>query len=379
MPAARRFHLARTYEDERRWTDAERAYRRILAVDDRQARVFARLARVLERQGRWAEAADAYRAALALERRKKWNVRLGKTLERTDREEARRHYEALLERDPKATPIDRRLLKADARRFQTRRKYARFVARNLDEIRERAAAVRFDASAEAPRIWMYWAQGIEDAPAIVQRCHEELLRYHSADEIVLLDEELVPRYAEIPDVVRRRTAENPTKFSDALRLELLLRYGGVWLDATCFPRERLVDRLPELLPSGFFAFRYRRARISSWLLASEPNNAVVAMTREAQFLYWKRFRRPFDYYLLHHLFESLFYLAGEFRERVLETPWRSSHPPARFARRMLEPYKPELYKRLLRGSFVHKLSYKYPESAATPDTLLGHLLAGEEP
>ena len=60
-------------------------------------------------------------------------------------------------------------------------------------------------------------------------------------------------------------------------------------------------------------------------------------------------------------------------------PWRSSHPPARFARRMLEPYDAALYKRLLEGSFVHKLSYKYSEAAAGPDTLLGHLMRGDEP
>jgi hypothetical protein len=158
-----------------------------------------------------------------------------------------------------------------------------------------------------------------------------------------------------------------------------VRYGGVWLDATCFPRERIFDHLPELLRAGFFAFRYRRARISSWMLASEPSHPIVAMTLAAQHVYWERFRRSIDYYVVHHLFESLYYLDDDFRERVLATPWRSSHPPARFARRMLEPYDPALYKRLLEGSFIHKLSYKYPHGADRPDTLLGHLMQGEEP
>jgi tetratricopeptide (TPR) repeat protein len=379
LPPARRFRLASAYEEERRWADAERAYRRLLAVDDRQAPVFARLGRVLERQKRYGEAAEAYRAALALRRRKKWNVRLGKTLERIDREEARRHYEALLDDDPKATPIDHRLLEADARRFPARRRYARFVARNLDEIRDRASAARAVEADGAPRIWKYWAQGIEQAPPVVQRCQEQLLRFHDTEEIVVLDEAAVSRYADVPNVVSERLANNPTKFADVLRFELLLRYGGVWLDATCFSRVRIFDQLPELLQAGFFAFRYRRARISSWMLASEPNHPVVAMTLAAQHVYWELFRRPIDYYVVHHLFESLYYLDDDFRERVLATRWRSSHPSARFARRMLEPYDPALYKRLLEGSFIHKLSYKYPRGADRPDTLLGHLMQGEEP
>lgn len=368
------------HERERRWEEAAEAYRAVLAIDDRRPRAFGRLGRVLERQRRWEAAAEAYRAALALDGSKKvWQVRLGKVLERSDRPAARRMYEDLLERDPKRTKLDQRLLEADVKRFPSRRRYARFVAAHLDEIRERAATVRYEPPAEPPRIWVYWAQGMENAPAVVRRCHEELMRYHAPGEVVVLNDALVPHYAEIPDVVRRRIGGNVTKFADVLRLELLSRYGGVWLDATCFPRRRILDLLPELLPSGFFAFRYRKARISSWFLASEPNHPVVAMTREAQYLYWEHFRRPIDYYPLHHLFESLYYLADEFRERYEPTPRRSSHPPSRFARAMLEPYDPERYKQLLDGCFIHKLSYKFPEARATPNTLLAHLMRGDEP
>jgi tetratricopeptide (TPR) repeat protein len=379
LPAGRRYRRARAYEGQRQWKQAERAYRAILATDDRQARVFFRLGRVLERQHRWAEAAEAYRAGLALDDRNRWLMRLGRVLERSDRAQARSIYETLLERDPKATPLDHRLLKADARRFPTRRRYARFVGRHLEEIQARAADFRFDAPDGPPRIWMYWAQGIEQAPPVVQRCREELMRFHADDEVLVLDEAAVPQYAEIPAAVRERLAKNPTKLADVLRFELLARYGGVWLDATTFARERVPDRLPELLPAGFFAFRYRRARISSWLLAAEPNHPVVTQTLAAQHVYWERFRRGIDYYVVHHLFESLYYLSDDFRERVLAMPWRSSHPPARFARRMLEPYDPAVYKRLLEGCFVHKLSYKYPAGAAGPDTMLGHLMRGEEP
>jgi tetratricopeptide (TPR) repeat protein len=407
--------LARTLERQRRWEEAAEAYRASLALDDRQPRTLARLAQTLERQRRWDEAAETYRAVLALESgRARWHFRLGQALARSrrwpdavdayraalalddskeawhfqlgnalgrsgDRDGAHRVYEDLLEQDPKTTDVDRTLLDADVRRFASRRRYARFVAAHLDEIRERASAVRYEPPAQRPRIWVYWDKGIANAPAIIRRCHEELVRHHAPDEVVALDQELVRHYVEMPEVARVRTAQNPTKFADLLRLELLSRYGGVWLDATCFPRRRVLDLLPELLPSGFFAFRYRRARISSWLLASEPNHLVVSMIREAQYVYWEHFRRPIDYYPLHHLFEALYYLADEFRECCEATPWRSSHAPSRFARVMLEPYDRGRYKELLDACFVHKLTYKFPPEQAKPDTLLAHLMRGDEP
>jgi tetratricopeptide (TPR) repeat protein len=407
--------LGRALERQRQWDEAEEAYRGALELGDRRPRTFARLGRSLERQRRWDEAADAYRAALTLDSgRARWHFRLGEALARTRewqaaadayraalalddskerwhlrlgtalgrsgrRDDARRTYEDVLERDPQTTDVDRSLLEADVRRFPSRRRYARFVATHLDEIRERASAVRHEPSAYQPRIWVYWDKGIATGPAIVRRCHRELLRYHSADEVVVLDEGLVPHYVEIPEVARRRTAQNPTKFADVLRLELLSRYGGVWLDATCFPRQRVLDLLPELLPSGFFAFRYRAARISSWLLASEPNHPLIAMIREAQYVYWEHFARPIDYFPLHHLFESLYYLADDFRESYEATPWRSSHPPSRFARVMLDPYDQHRYNKLLDACFVHKLTYKFPPERAKPDTLLAHLMRGDEP
>ena len=98
------------------------------------------------------------------------------------------------------------------------------------------------------------------------------------------------------------------------------------------------------------------------MLAGEPNNPVLALTLAAQHVYWERFRRAIDYYVVHHLFEALYYLVDEFREPSSSIRLGgSSHPPARFARRMLEPYDAALYTRLLEGSFIHKLSHKQPE------------------
>jgi tetratricopeptide (TPR) repeat protein len=350
---------------------------------DRQPETLEELGRVLKRQRRRGQsvevyrlAAEGYQAALTLdESNQAYRVRLGRALEQAgDAAAARRVYEELLERDPQATDLDRRLLKAAVRRFPDRRRYPPFVLAHLDEIRERAAAGAEPGRA-VPRVWIYWGQGFASAPAIVRRCHEELMRYHAAGEVVALDDRLLSEYVEIPKVVMRRTRRDRTKFSDVLRLELLSRYGGVWLDATCFVRGRLLDRLPELLPSGFFAFRYRRARIASWCLASEPGNQVVAMTREAQYVYWEHFRRPFDYYLLHHLFESLYYLAGEFREAYEPTPRLGVGPPSRFARIINEPYDSVRYEEVLDGCFVHKLTHKIPPR---PGSMLAHLIEGGE-
>ena len=103
------------------------------------------------------------------------------------------------------------------------------------------------------------------------------------------------------------------------------------------------------------------------------------MAREAQYVYWEHFRRPIDYYLIHHLFEALYYVDDEFRKRFEPTPWRSSHPPSSFARVMLQPYDVDRYDQLLDACFVHKLRRRAPEPESRPNSLLAHLMRGDEP
>ena len=210
--------------------------------------------------------------------------------------------------------LDRRLLDAAVRRFPVRRRQARFVAAHLDEIRERAAGAARGSSRLPARVWVYWGQGFATLrPSFDAAKRAHALPHRRRRRRARRSPRRGLRHD--PDIVRRRTAQNRAKFSDYLRLELLFRYGGVWLDATCLVRGRLPDVVPELLGSGFFAFQHRPARIASWFLASEPNHPVVVMTREAQHLYWERFAQATDYFALHHLVESLYYVADEFRER----------------------------------------------------------------
>jgi len=367
----------RMLERQRFWGEAADAYRRAIALDPGRARWHVRLAESLVREQRWPEAAEEFNAAVELKpRRARSRFRLARALEQMgDLEGALAANRAALACDGRTSALDHELLAADVRRFHARRRIGHFVSAHLDEIHERAAAG--PAVREAyPRIWVYWAQGIESAPAVVRRCHEELRRLHAPEEILVLDDSLVPDYVDIPEVVRRRTGRNKTKFADVLRVELLLRYGGVWLDATCLVRRRVFDAIADDMGSGFLAYRYRPGLISTWLMASEPGHPIVRLLREAQIAYWEHYRRPIDYYVLHHLFEALDRLDEDFRARWAATPERSSEIPTLLQYAMDEPFDPQRYRELLEASWIHKLTYKFP---APSNSHLAAFVRGEAP
>ena len=270
--------------------------------------------------------------------------------------------------------VEQRLLAAGPERFEARRQLLGFVEAHLNEIQELAADVQPAAPDARHRVWVYWGQGMAEAPAVVRRCHAELLRHHDSHQVVVLDDLAVDSYVDMPGYVRDRTRNDLTKFSDVLRLELLARHGGVWLDATCLARRNVITMLPELLSSGFFAPRYRTARISSWFMASEPGHRVISALRWAQLLYWRDHDRAIDYYVLHHLFEALFHLDQDVMACCQNMPWMSSEWLGRFRRHMLQPYQADQFRLLLDDAPVHKLTYKISSEVDTAATMLDHLL-----
>ena len=376
-PTARElFRSGRALEGAGQESTAIDAYRAAIERDPTRPHWHFRLGHTLERSRDWAPAASAYERALALDdSRTVWLERHAAALRRThDTEGLQRAVDALVEREPDMPPLERKLLSADPRRFDARRQILRFVTDHIHEIRE-VAAVPLQASPEPlDRVWFYWGQGVDQAPAVVRRCHDELLGHHGRDHVVVLDDSTVGHYSQLPGYVHDRIGDNRIKYSDALRLDLLTRHGGIWLDATGLLRRDVTGLLPELVPSGFFALRYRRARMASWLLAAAPGDRTAATLRAAQLVYWRHRDAPTDYFVLHHLFEALVHLDPDVQAAVEAMPWVRAHTASTFAHVMFEPYEPQRFRRLLDATFVHKLSYKTPAGPDLRGTMLEHLL-----
>lgn len=156
---------------------------------------------------------------------------------------------------------------------------------------------------EIPKIvWIYWAQGEENAPEIVQFCIESWRAKNKNWDIRVLNDETVARYIENIEAPENITIQ---AYSDILRVNLLNKYGGVWADATCYCAKPLDHWLLPLTQSGFFAFSnpHPDRIISSWFLASEKDGVIVSLWKNAIDTYWKGTKKADHYLWLHYLFE----------------------------------------------------------------------------
>ena len=99
-------------------------------------------------------------------------------------------------------------------------------------------------------IWTYWHDS--NLPDFVSKCIESL-KYHNKDhQVIVLNNDLLPKY--IPDVNLNnlRHAKNPTALSDFIRLHVLRIHGGIWCDASVICNKPFNDWIHKLSPEHEF-------------------------------------------------------------------------------------------------------------------------------
>ncbi len=85
-------------------------------------------------------------------------------------------------------------------------------------------------------IWWCWLQGLDDAPQIVKACFNSLKQL-TGYSLKVIDNSNWREYLELPGYIVKKWEKKqipPALFSDLLRLELLIMYGGTWIDSTVF-------------------------------------------------------------------------------------------------------------------------------------------------
>ncbi|MET0424323.1 MAG: capsular polysaccharide synthesis protein [Actinoplanes sp.] len=362
-------------------TAARKALRRL---DDPDGAVAAELGDIALRQRSWATAerwlseaagkrpTDAmthYRLAYAYDKLQRRN-------------DSKRAAAAGLAHDPDLPFDGPAVLDLDVKSFGARREVGVFLAEHLDQIRvqaEQRLAAPPVTSFDQP-IFIYWGQGFDAAPPLVRACLAALKAGNPGERVHELTDETIGAYVDVPADIVAKLGDNKTHFSDLVRLVLLEKFGGVWVDGTCFVSEPLRPHIDEVLAKGsLFAFHYHGPYISNWLLAARAGSYAMHLWRAASFLWWEQRGELIDYFLHHHVFEMLYHLDPRFRAEWDEGVRLSTRPPHALQQVMLKPYDPEKFRALTAGSFAHKLSYKYPADELTSESFLAHVIRGDLP
>lgn len=227
-------------------------------------------------------------------------------------------------------------------------------------------------------IWWCWLQGIGNAPSIVKACFNSLKQL-TGYSLVVIDNSNWREYVELPGYIVKKWEKKqipPALFSDLLRLELLIKYGGIWIDSTVLctgfkefnglssssgsTSSPSVQEFKRYLDADLFLFQYTKqgsipVSISNWFISACSNNEVLMVLREMLYAYWKDYDCVLDYYIFHLFFAMI---SKEYPEQMAAMPYGQSQNSLVLLHHWGEKFSQKKWDKLTENVCFHKLAFR---------------------
>ena len=177
-------------------------------------------------------------------------------------------------------------------------------------------------------IWMMWYQGIENAPPIVLSCIQSVINNRANHPVIIISKYNLEKYLKLPSHIIEKFNNNLftiTHLSDIIRLGLLYKYGGYWIDATYLVTTPLTK-----VNTSFYTLKLKdcwtnnHAFISCiWsvnFLAASKNSFIATYGYKALLNYWKKYNSIIDYFLIDYIVYIAYHKEEKFKKIIDELP-----------------------------------------------------------
>jgi len=208
-------------------------------------------------------------------------------------------------------------------------------------------------------IWFCWLQGKESFPPIVRACYHAIVRNLGEKEVRVIDGLNYRDYIGLPLHIERKWQAGripPAMFSDIIRLELLIKYGGTWIDSTVLVTNQIPE---EYLNANLFMPQYTKQGgadsldISNWFISASSNNEVLLVIRDLIAAYWRDYDCVVWYYVFHLFFKMA---SKQFPESLSDMPYAYSPDSLCLLHHWAESFNEEKWHRVSQCVPFHKLS-----------------------
>ncbi len=274
--------------------------------------------------------------------------------------------------------------------------YARYISRREDIICERLRTevapiikkyrevkTKGECINNSP-IWVCWWQGISSAPLLVQKCIESIQGNNSNRPVYIIDQNNYDEFLDIPDCILKLVENGNIKLAnlaDYIRVALISKYGGFWIDATVFCSKEVPE---ECFSFPFFSCKSKSAvgyiangKWATYFIGGWKNNLIFSFVKEAFEEYWKNNKYTIDYFLIDYLIYLAYISIPAAKEMIDNVPVNNQH---RFFLRdamLSEIAASDFMKYIYEDTYINKLSHKAlygMETADGKESVYGYFL-----
>ena len=181
-----------------------------------------------------------------------------------------------------------------------------------------------EVNCENDKIWVFWWTGLDTAPEIVKICVSKLKEASPSNNVIVLDRNNIKDYIDIPQYIYDKLDKGMitiTHFSDILRMCLLSKHGGMWVDATIYYSGNNIERY---LGKEFYTIKHLEGngeyisnnRWTGYFLCCKKDNLLTVNVRNILFEYWKRHNLLIEYFLIDFLIELVYFNNSKVKEMI---------------------------------------------------------------
>lgn len=228
-------------------------------------------------------------------------------------------------------------------------------------------------------IWQYWGQGVDQAPPVVKACLRSVARRKGNRQLIVLDNSTVGNHIDLPGHIwdkHRRQLMSRQHFSNFIRLSLLHRHGGTWLDATILLRQPVPT---EIEREDFYILRDtgRHPRlVETWFIHARKGHPLVETVLHGLSDYWRKYDGLHDYFMFPFHFEASLLLHSKLRRDFLRMPQVGADRPHELQWQLFKPFDEAAHRAVFDGFWLHKLTYRSERPAMTERLLWDAIIDG---
>lgn len=213
-------------------------------------------------------------------------------------------------------------------------------------------------------IWSCWWQGEDQAPDIVKSCWRSWKKYvPDSYKVIIITKDNYNDYVDPPEFMLEKVADGKSKLqylTDMMRMVLLYRYGGIWMDATVY----LTDDLPvnEIEKYNIYTYRLPAQEYGSdvswtiWFIAGKPGQMLFRFIYESIEWYFARYDKTLFYLQPDYTISIACQIFPEVENDFRQVPVRKGNPSD--LRRVLNaPFDIDTYNKICHKTSIHKLSW----------------------
>lgn len=203
--------------------------------------------------------------------------------------------------------VPRVLNKVGVKKYSQSQVIDNFISKEFRDITQKFSNLEIshkDVDNIPKMIWVFWWQGFDSMPNVVKECYNSIIRNSNGREVVLITGETYMDYVIIPRYIVNKVSKgiiSYTHFSDYLRVALLSKYGGLWIDAAIFVTKPIQYNNAYFYSPKLSLQQQESPHLHLWVIGvmeAPPNMPLFSFLLEILTAYWHRYNEVFSYLML---------------------------------------------------------------------------------